>query len=165
MATVAEKNFENKADTMALATSQMGKWRAGMDRLDKELSSYPQEVQAAYRRDIGVLRNEYWEPVEAAFSSMDKAGQTAWTNAYHEWGRSAATFWQRLNALKLQIEDTHHVPLGWVEGMTDKRTYESAGWAEGMAARPAGSQGWAEGMGHQGDESTGWSEGYDSVNK
>lgn len=160
MTTVYEETYENKETYMELGQEQMKKWRDGLEKLGDEISKFPQEVQAAYRREIGGLRSDL-EQVESAFQDMDQADSMNWESARYQWGKTAAEYWQTFLNTANRISDEHSVPLGWAQGLTDKRIYQSAGWAEGMGERPEGSEGWAEGMGRQGKGSQGWAEGYD----
>lgn len=49
--------------------------------------------------------------------------------------------------------------LGWVQGMAERREFDSEGWVEGMGHRTGHSEGWAEGVGYQSEDSAGWAEG------
>ena len=49
--------------------------------------------------------------------------------------------------------------LGWAQGMTERREFDSEGWVEGMGHRTGHSEGWAEGLGYPSEDSTGWAEG------
>jgi hypothetical protein len=62
-----------------------------------------------------------------------------------------------------QLNNEHEeVSLGWLQGFTDHRVHDSAGWAEGMGEPEESSEGWVEGMGEQESDSEGWAEGYDN---
>ena len=153
--------FDNKESYVESAQAQMEKWREGLEKLFDETKEFPSEVQAAYRKRIGDLR-EQLEEVESVFDEMNEADREHWDEASYHWGTAAAQYWHAFSDTTKEIEDKHSIPLGWVQGLTDKRTYESAGWAEGFGHRPEGSEGWAEGMAKQESGSRGWSEGYDS---
>lgn len=163
MTTITEENFKNKEIYIELAQGQMEKWRNGLVKLEDEIKKYPSEVQAAYRREVGTLYPK-WEHVQTVFGEMSEAGSEQWEEARYQWGKTAAEYWQKFMTITERIQDKYHVPLGWVQGLTDKRMHQSAGWAEGFGDRPEGSEGWAEGMGKQGSTSQGWGEGYDRRN-
>jgi hypothetical protein len=96
-------------------------------------------VQAAYKREIGALLLKL-DQVETAYDEMNQSGSMQWEETRYLWGKIAAEYWQDFMAIAVKIQDEHHVPLGWVQGLTDKRMHQSAGWAEGMGERPEGSQ-------------------------
>lgn len=144
MTTITAYSFKNKEATIARSETQMDKWRSGLDRLEEEIHHYPSEVQANYRRQIGDLR-VIWEQVEHSYKQMESAGEHEWEKSRTDWGKTAAVYWQSFLELANRIIDERHVPLGWVRGLTDERTQESAGWAEGYGRRPSGSEGWTEG--------------------
>jgi hypothetical protein len=160
MTSYLESTFENKASYIDLAKGQMEKWRDGLDKLQEETRKFPQEVQSAYRRDLGALRNR-WQDLLRLFVEMENAGGRQWENARYQWGKAAGEFWQAFAETGGRIRDDIHVPLGWLQGLTDERIYQSAGWVEGMGERSAGSEGWVEGMGEQESASQGWTEGYE----
>jgi hypothetical protein len=160
MTTIIEENFANKTTYMELARTQLEKWRSGLEKLESETKKFPAEVQAAYRREIGIL-NSQLDGVETAFEKMGQADSQHWDEATYNWGKTAAEFWQSFITTAGRIQNEHSVPLGWVQGLTDTRMHDSAGWAEGFGSRPEGSQGWAEGMGQRGSGSKGWAEGYE----
>lgn len=160
MTTYTEDFVRNREKYSEAVQSQMKNWRDGLQRLSDEIKEYPAGVQPAYRREIGELRAKLDRVAEA---SVDLANATdqQWEEARQDWGKLATTFWQSFMETASHIRDANHVPLGWVQGLADKRISKSEGWAEGFAERPEGSEGWAEGMGEQGTGSAGWAEGYD----
>ncbi len=164
MTTITQENFKNKENYVEMARAQMEKWREGLDKLEYDIKKFPPEVQAAYRREIGFLRSKL-DQVETAYDQMSEADSKHWEEARYLWGKKAAEYWQVFMASADRIQSEQDVPLGWVQGLTDKRIYQSAGWAEGMGERPQGSQGWAEGMGERPQGSQGWAEGYDRLSR
>ena len=160
MTTSNQESYKNKEIYVKMACAQIKKWRGGLEKLEEEIKKFPSEVQAAYQREIGSLHSQL-ERVETTFEEMNGADSSQWDKARYQWGKSAAKYWQSFIVAAGRIQNEHSVPLGWVQGLTDTRLHESAGWAEGFGSRPEGSEGWAEGMGQQGSESQGWAEGYD----
>ena len=144
--------------------AHLSEWQAGVDRLEDEVKQIDKESQKQYADQIAVLR-QHLKELRVRLQAIDEGEP-------REWRESRPAFHQRLirfrqafmqTANKLHQED--RVALGWLQGFTDERTHESAGWAEGMGEHPEGSAGWAEGMGHRPEGSKGWAEGYDEVNK
>jgi hypothetical protein len=85
-------------------------------------------------------------------------------SAYSQWRDTAVSYNEAFAHTTNDMKE--YVPLGWLQGFTDKRSLDSEGWAEGFGKRPEGSEGFAEGMGHKGKvKSKGWSEGYDQVSR
>jgi hypothetical protein len=162
MTTLTNEIAKKKKAFLQTARVQMDQWRDGLNRLDEAIEQIPPEAQASYRKNIADLRAQ-WQQVEEAFQRMEQAAAERWEKVQSRWQQTAANYKEAFMETANRI-DQKEVPLGWLQGFSDKRTHESAGWAEGMGHRPEGSEGWAEGLGKQESKSKGWSEGYDQAN-
>ncbi|MFO7680508.1 MAG: hypothetical protein R6X34_10690 [Chloroflexota bacterium] len=133
-----------------------------MERLENEVKHFNREIQAAYQKDINALKREL-QDLQARFMAMKEGSEEEWLKGRSQLQERIIKFRKYFmeTAERIRHEDADkRVELGWLQGFTDERTQESAGWAEGLAGPTEGSEGWAEGMGKQGSESKGWAEGY-----
>jgi hypothetical protein len=155
---------EKRKMVLQKARTQMDEWREDLNRLENQLSDLSSESgsRAEYQKQLATLK-QHWQQVESKFAAMLQGSDEA-QEAYNHWRDTAVAYNQAfMRATKNMKEE---VPLGWLQGYTDERTQESAGWAEGFGGRPSDSEGFAEGMGHKGKvTSKGWAEGYDKVSK
>lgn len=142
----------------------LAQWESGINRLEDEVQNIRQESQKEYHDQLAVLRQHLRE--------LRIRLQALHEGELQEWRESRPAFYERLNrfrnvfmqtAQKLHRED--QAVLGWLQGFTEERSQESAGWTEGMGEQPEGSAGWTEGLGHRPAGSEGWTEGYEKVNK
>lgn len=159
------KTVDEKSETvMQKAQNQMDEWREEINELEAKLEELSGEARAEYEKQLAKLKL-HWQQVESKFSSLQQADNARRDVAYADWRDTAVaynnTFLTTANNMK------EYVPLGWLQGFTDRRTQDSKGWAEGLSrTAPEDSEGFAEGMGHKGEvESKGWAEGYDKVSK
>ena len=143
--------------------NQMDEWRAALNKFEEKLSDTSAETKAAYEEQLAQLKL-HWQQVESKFSALQQADDARRGVAYADWRDTADSYHNAFMSTARDMKE--YVPLGWLQGFTDKRTLDSEGWAEGFGKRPAGSEGFAEGMGHMREEtSKGWAEGYDKVSK
>lgn len=138
-------------------------WQGGLQRLVKEVQYLKSETQNQYQPQIAALEAQLHN-LQVRLKAMAEGEPKEWHEGRLGFAEQFARFRQAFLKTAQQINDSEEkVALGWLQGFTDKRTHESAGWAEGLAERPAGSEGWAEGLGKRPEGSKGWAEGYDGV--
>jgi len=137
---------EDVTNRTYLQTAQMrtNQWRDELNRLEEEIKQFPSETQAVYRRNLANLQTQ-WQQVEAKFKELERASSGQQEIIRSEWQITAEEYQNNFRETAKQIMDKENVPLGWLEGFTDKRPHDSAGWAEGMGKQEKGSKGWAEG--------------------
>lgn len=157
------KTIDEKSDAMLQkAQNQMNEWREEIDELGAKLEDLSGEARAEYEKQLAKLKL-HWQQVESKFSTWQQADDTRRGVAYADWHDTAVSYNEAFMQTASQMKK--FVPLGWLQGFTDKRTQDSAGWAEGFGTRPAGSEGFAEGLGQKGKNSKGWAEGYDKASQ
>lgn len=159
MSNLAKTIDEKSEVVMQKAQDQMEEWREEINELEEKLSELSGEAQTEYEKQLAKLKVS-WQQLETKFSTLQRVDDTQRSAVYADWRDTAVAY---NNAFMRTANDIKEfVPLGWLQGFTDKRTMDSEGWAEGFGKRPAGSEGFAEGIGHRGEEtSKGWAEGYD----
>lgn len=159
--TTKTKEIARKKESFLQTTQvQMNQWRDELDRLEEEIKQLPIDIQAEYCEQSANLR-ETWQQVEAKLQVLEGAASDQWEEMKSRWQHTSQEYRESFMGTANQLQNKEKVPLGWLQGFTDKRTHESAGWAEGMGKRPEGSEGWVEGMGKRPSGSKGWAEGYD----
>lgn len=144
--------------------AHLNQWESGVDRLEDEVRQVSQEAQKEYVDQIAVLR-QHLKELRLRWQAIEEGEPQEWRESHPAFQQRLTRFRQVFMQTANKLHREERVALGWLQGFTDERTHESAGWAEGMADMPEGSAGWAEGMGHRPEGSKGWAEGYDEVNK
>jgi len=143
--------------------SQMDEWRAALNTFEEKLKEATAETQAAYEEQLAQLKL-HWQQVESRFGALQQAEDAQRGVAYADWRETAVSYDKAFMSTVSNMKE--YVPLGWLQGFTDKRIQDSQGWAEGFGKRPESSEGFAEGMGHMSHEtSKGWAEGYNKTSK
>ena len=142
----------------------LDQWEIGIGRLEDEIHRLNQESQRQYVDQVAVMR-QHLKELRLRLQALEAGEPREWRESrpayYERLGRFRLVFIQTANRMKQEEQ----AGLGWLQGFTDERTHESAGWTEGIGEEPEGSAGWTEGMGHHPEGSEGWTEGYDEVNK
>lgn len=154
MATIVERMQTTRDQYLQSARLQMEKWRADLKMLAAGAEKQSVEARAAYHEALANLLG-LWRKMEAGFEDMEKAGSDTWEQTSAHWQQAADRFTSAFNELT-----RGDAPLGWVQGLSDRRIQDSEGWVEGMGERQPGSEGWAEGIGKREESSKGWAEGY-----
>lgn len=151
-------------ETLLEVREHLDQWEIGVDRLEEAIHHVKKEAQKEYIDQIAVLR-QHLKELRLRLRAIEEGEPK-------EWRESRVAFYQRLTRFRQAFLQTANslvqedsVTLGWLQGFTEERTHDSAGWAEGMGEMPGHSAGWAEGMGHRPEGSKGWAEGYDKANK
>lgn len=164
MSNLSKKIDEKSEVVRQKAQNQMDEWRAEINEWEEKLSELSGEAQAEYQEQLTKLKL-HWQQVESKFSTMMQADDEKQEAAYTHWRDTAVSYNETI--IRTADHMKEYVPLGWLQGFTDRRTQDSIGWAEGFTTRgPEDSEGFAEGMGHKKKvESKGWAEGYDKVSK
>ncbi len=142
----------------------LDQWEAGIKQLEDEVDHVNKEFQKEYFDQIAVLR-QHLKELYLRWQAIAEGEPREWRESYPAFRQRLARFHQAFMQTANKLHQEDRVALGWLQGFTDERTHESAGWAEGMGEQSEGSAGWAEGMGHRPEGSKGWAEGYDEVNK
>jgi hypothetical protein len=144
--------------------AHLDQWESGINRLEDEVRQVSQEAQKEYFDQIAVLR-QHLKELRLRWQAIEEGEPQEWRESHPAFQQRLTRFRQVFMQTANKLHREERVALGWLQGFTDERTHESAGWAEGMGEHPEGSAGWAEGMGHRPEGSKGWAEGYDEVNK
>lgn len=144
--------------------AHLDQWESGINRLADEVRQVSQEAQKEYFDQIAVLR-QHLKELHLRWQAIEEGEPQEWRESHPAFQQRLTRFRQVFMQTANKLHREERVALGWLQGFTDERTHESAGWAEGMGEHPEGSAGWAEGMGHRPEGSKGWAEGYDEVNK
>ena len=156
---------KKKGAVMQAARNQMTEWRQALQKLEEDIHELPTETRAEYEQKLSMLKL-HWQQVESKFTAISQTDPTRQGTAYTHWRETAVAYDEAFLNTTHELKATELVPLGWLQGFTDKRIQDSEGWAEGFGKRPAGSEGFAEGMGHKDKVgSRGWAEGYDKVSQ
>ncbi|MAU01923.1 MAG: hypothetical protein CL608_32705 [Anaerolineaceae bacterium] len=159
------KTVDEKSEAvMQKAQNQMDEWREEINEMEKKVSELSGEAKAEFQEQLTKLKL-HWQQLESKFSALMQANDDQREAAYADWRDTAVSYNNTFMSTTHEMKE--YVPLGWLQGFTDRRTQDSEGWAEGFTERgPEDSEGWAEGMGHKGKvKSKGWAEGYDKVSK
>jgi hypothetical protein len=159
------KTVDKKSGDMTQkAHHQMNEWREEINEFEAKLEELSGEARAEYEKHLAELKLN-WQQVESKFSTLRQADDARRDTAYTDWRDTAVAYNDTFLTTANNIKE--YVPLGWLQGFTDRRTQDSKGWAEGLSLTgPEDSEGFAEGMGHKGKvKSKGWAEGYDEVSQ
>lgn len=154
----------NTQATLLEVRDHLDQWETGIDRLEEAIHHVKQEAQKEYYDQIAVLR-QHLKEMRLRLRAIEEGEPKEWRESQVAFYQRLARFRQAFAHTANSLDQEDRVALGWLQGFTNERTNESAGWAEGMGEMPEGSAGWAEGMGHRPEGSKGWAEGYDQVNK
>lgn len=159
------KTVDEKSEAvMQKVQNQMDEWREEINEMEKKVSELSGEAKAEFQEQLAKLKL-HWQQLESKFSTLTQADEDQREAAYAAWRDTAVVYNNTFMTTTQGMKE--YVPLGWLQGFTDRRTQDSEGWAEGFTDEgPEDSEGWAEGMGHKGKvKSKGWAEGYDKASQ
>ncbi len=164
MSTTIPQTMVSMKATVQEIEEHLAQWAVGVDRLEKEIHTVKAEAQKQYHEQVAVLKQQLKE-LQIRVQAMAEGGSKEWLESQSALNERLARFRQAFLLTAQRIHHEEKVALGWLQGFTEERSHESAGWAEGMGEPHDQSEGWAEGMGKRPTGSRGWAEGYDQVNK
>lgn len=158
--TVPQTTEKHINDTITEMKEQLNLWQDRLNSLEEEIKHIKQEVQSKYQATIEGLQEELHR-LQVRLQAMKEGDPVEWLNGRIEFQERYDTLKNSIlnTAVLIQNEDKN-VALGWLQGFTDERPHDSAGWVEGMGEQQEDTEGWAEGMGEKGPGSKGWAEGY-----
>lgn len=163
MSTTAYPSEAQVAKTIREHKGIVKQWAMRVDRLEEEVKHFQHETQLKYEHQMDEMR-EKLHKAEVRLQAMAEGDPKEWVMGRPEFEEKfdafKAAFMRTANAMKHE-DEAEAVNLGWLQGFTDTRSHDSAGWAEGTGEPSPGSEGWVEGMGEQESDSEGWVEGYD----
>lgn len=114
------------------------------------------KTETAYQEQLNELAQRRAE-VEQKLQVLKQASDDKWEDFKSAVDQSLTALEESFDRTKEKVAQVGW--LGWTQGMTEKRKFDSEGWVEGLGQRTGHSEGWAEGMGEQTEDSKGWVEG------
>ena len=163
MSTTTYQNEKDVTITMKEYKGILKQWELRVDRLEEELKHFKRETQLKYEDQVEEMREKLHE-AQVRLQAMIEGDPKEWAMGQPEFEEKfetfKAAFMRTANAVKHE-DEAKEVTLGWLQGFSEERTVDSAGWAEGMGEPAESSEGWVEGMGEQEQDSEGWVEGYE----
>lgn len=164
MATQTETTTREREEFVRDYQSRLNHMRDGLNRLESELDDAQTDAQRELHESIRELKKD-WRQLQVKLDDLKTGPYDDWVASTRRAEEDFHNFQTSFTNMSQRAERAYDADLGWVQGFTNSRPHDSAGWAEGMGHRPEGSAGWAEGMGHRPEGSKGWAEGYDKTQK
>lgn len=159
MTNITDQLTRTRETYLKSTRAQMSKWRGDIDQFEQEIK---RSARTGYQDSLNSLK-AHWNQVETRYRELEESGSEEWEMAKQRWQAAAGTFLTAFKSAGERLQEEMGEALGWLEGMADKLTPDTAGWAEGLGEPGAPSEGWVEGQGEAGEESKGWQQGYEQV--
>lgn len=147
---IVKESFQDKIET-ALKV-----WRDRIEQLKAQTITAQPEAKVAYQEQYNKLATRQAE-VAQKLEALQQASGDQWEDLRSGAEKALIALEESFDRVKEKVAQVGW--LGWAQGMTEKRKFDSEGWAEGMGHRVGHSEGWVEGMGYQPEDSVGWAEG------
>ncbi|MCK6623599.1 MAG: hypothetical protein DPW09_06105 [Anaerolineae bacterium] len=147
---IVKESFQDKIET-ALKV-----WRDRIEQLKAQTITAQPEAKVAYQEQYNKLATRQAE-VAQKLEALQQASGDQWEDLRSGVEKALIALEESFDRVKEKVAQVGW--LGWAQGMTEKRKFDSEGWAEGMGHRVGHSEGWVEGMGYQPEDSVGWAEG------
>ena len=155
-------NLPSSEEYRQKVQARLSGWDEAIVHLEKEVDKTKTEDRDKYQEQVRQLRTQKRAIVDQldAFITADAQRQQT---LKPKLDATIEAFDKRLTKISADLEESGGQPLGWLEGLSDKRPDDSEGWVEGLGEDTGESEGWVEGLGKQPKNSKGWLEGYDKT--
>lgn len=144
---ITKETYQDKIET------ELKVWRNRIEQLKAQAITVQPEAKATYQEQYNELAARQAE-VEQELQALQQASGDHWEELKSGIEKALTALEESFDQAKKKVGW-----LGWVQGMTEKRQFDSEGWAEGVGHKTGHSEGWVEGMGYQPEDSVGWAEG------
>ncbi|GIK37414.1 MAG: hypothetical protein BroJett011_12470 [Chloroflexota bacterium] len=147
---IVKESFQDKIET------ELKVWRDRIEQLKAQTITAQPEAKVIYQEQYNKLAARQAE-VAQKLEALRQARGDQWEDLRSGVEKALIALEESFDRVKEKVAQVGW--LGWAQGMTEKRKFDSEGWAEGMGHRVGHSEGWVEGMGYQPEDSVGWAEG------
>jgi hypothetical protein len=147
---ITKESFQNKIET------ELKVWSDRIEQLKAQAITVQPEAKATYQEQYNELAARQAEVVQK-LQALQQASGDQWEDLTSGVEKALTALEESFDQVKEKLAQVGW--LGWVQGMTEKREFDSEGWAEGMGHKVGHSEGWVEGVGYQSEDSVGWAEG------
>lgn len=147
---IVKESFQDKIET------ELKVWRDRIEQLKAQTITAQPEAKVIYQEQYNKLAARQAE-VAQKLEALQQASGDQWEDLRSGVEKALIALEESFDRVKEKVAQVGW--LGWAQGMTEKRKFDSEGWAEGMGHRVGHSEGWVEGMGYQPEDSVGWAEG------
>ncbi len=144
---IVKESFQDKIET------ELKVWSDRIERLKAQTITAQPEAKVTYQEQYNKLAARQAE-VAQKLQALQQASGDQWEDLKDGVEKALTALEESFDQAKKKVGW-----LGWVQGMTEKREFDSEGWVEGMGHKMGHSKGWVEGMGYQSEDSVGWAEG------
>lgn len=131
-------------------------WSDRIEQLKAKAFTAPAEATATYQEQFNELATRQAE-VAQKLRALQQAGSGQWEDLRSGIENALTALEESFDRAREKVAQIGW--LGWTQGMTEKRQFDSEGCAEGVGHKTGHSEGWTEGMGYQSKDSVGWAEG------
>jgi hypothetical protein len=147
---IVKESFQDKIET------ELKVWSDRIEQLKAQAITAQPEAKATYQEQYNELAARQ-AVVGQKLQALQQASGDPWEDLKTGIEKALIALEESFDRAKEKVAQVGW--LGWAQGMTKKREFDSEGWAEGMGHRMGHSEGWVEGMGYQSEDSVGWAEG------
>lgn len=147
---IIKETYQDKIET------ELNVWSDRIEKLKAEALTVQAEATAAHQEQFNELAMRQAE-VAQKLQTLQQASGDQWEDLKSGVEKALIALEESFDQVKEKVAQVGW--LGWAQGMTEKRQFDSEGWAEGMGHKVGHSEGWVEGVGYQSEDSVGWAEG------
>lgn len=147
---ITKETYQDKIET------ELRVWSDRIEQLKAKVSTAQAEATATYQEQFNELATRQAE-VAQKLRTLQQAGSDQWEDLRSSIEKALVALEESFDRTKEKAAQIGW--LGWAQGMTEKRQFDSEGWAEGVGHKTGHSEGWVEGTGYQSEDSVGWAEG------
>jgi hypothetical protein len=150
---IAKESFQDKMET------GLKIWSNRIEQLKAQAITAQTKAKAGSQEQFNELATRQSE-VAQKLQVLKQASDDQWEDLRSSIEKALIALEESFDRAKEKVAQVGW--LGWAQGLTEKRQFDSEGWAEGMGHKTGHSEGWVEGMGYQSEDSLGWAEGMKS---
>lgn len=147
---ITKETYQDKIET------ELKVWSDRIEQLKAKAITVQADAAATYQEQFNALALRQAEVVQR-FQTLQQASGDQWEDLTSGVEKALTALEESFDQVKEKLAQVGW--LGWAQGMTGKRQFDSEGWAEGMGHKVGHSEGWVEGVGYQSEDSVGWAEG------
>ena len=147
---ITKETYQDKIET------ELKVWSDRIEQLKAKAITVQTDAAATYQEQFNELALRQAEVVQK-LQALQQASGDRWEDLTSGVEKTLTALEESFDQVKEKLAQVGW--LGWAQGMTEKRQFDSEGWAEGMGHKVGHSEGWVEGVGYQSEDSVGWAEG------
>jgi hypothetical protein len=149
---LTKEDFQTKVEV------QITEFRTDIESLKTQANKIGGDARVRFNHELTDLSAQL-DVVSQKLGELQQTNLEALGKTEMDIDSSLVLLQEHLDQIGKALQKTRSEMMGWAQGMADKHSPPSEGFAEGTGHLEKDSEGFAEGMGHLTPDSVGWAEG------